>query len=168
MKFYPYEKGGGAETVFSHAEGGHNKLWGSFSHIEGEGAKSFHSLKGGRKKFHPVLRGRGWGGGGQTVSDTIFSHFVAPLPVISDQPLMVLFLFGWAQYTRSDRENQSFNHFDGNSHTHGTCLSSVSKSLHSSNTSLAREWRYGFPPHSPHISSVVNRDIPELADPCHN
>ena len=25
---YPYEKGGGG--IFSHAEGGHNKFWGSF------------------------------------------------------------------------------------------------------------------------------------------
>ena len=31
MKFYPYKKGGGGGTSFSHAEGGgHNKFWGSF------------------------------------------------------------------------------------------------------------------------------------------
>ena len=30
MKFYPYEKGGGAEKWFNHAEGGHNMFWGSF------------------------------------------------------------------------------------------------------------------------------------------
>ena len=63
MKFYPYEKGGGAEKVLAmHAEGGggHKKFWGSFdtvacsfSHIEegGGGAKCFHSLKGGAKSF---------------------------------------------------------------------------------------------------------------------
>ena len=45
--------------------GGHKKFWGSFyavacsfSHIEsGEGAKRFHSFKGGREKFYLALRG---------------------------------------------------------------------------------------------------------------
>ena len=32
MRFYPYEKGGGAKS-FSHAEGGHNKFWGSFHEV---------------------------------------------------------------------------------------------------------------------------------------
>ena len=31
MKFYPYEKGGGAEKGLSHAEGGHKQFWGSFN-----------------------------------------------------------------------------------------------------------------------------------------
>ena len=30
MKFYPYEKGGGAEKVLAMLKGGHNKFWGSF------------------------------------------------------------------------------------------------------------------------------------------
>ena len=30
VKFYPYRKGGGGGKSFSHAEGGHNKFWGSF------------------------------------------------------------------------------------------------------------------------------------------
>ena len=30
MKFYPYKKGGGGRTSFSHAEGGPQKLLGSF------------------------------------------------------------------------------------------------------------------------------------------
>ena len=29
MKFYPYEKGGGAEKVLA-MQGGHTKFWGSF------------------------------------------------------------------------------------------------------------------------------------------
>ena len=65
VKFYPYRKaGGGCRTSFSHAEGGggggHNNFLGSFyaialsfSHIEGQGAKSVHSLKGGARKVLP-------------------------------------------------------------------------------------------------------------------
>ena len=73
VKFYPYEKGGGGKS-FSHAErGGHNIFWGSFyavlAMLKG-GAKSFHSFKGGRKKFYPVSRGRL-----QKVSHPPFSHF---------------------------------------------------------------------------------------------
>ena len=30
MKFYPYEKGGGAEKALAMLKGGHKKLWGSF------------------------------------------------------------------------------------------------------------------------------------------
>ena len=30
MKFYPYEKGGGAEKVLAMLKGGHTKFWGSF------------------------------------------------------------------------------------------------------------------------------------------
>ena len=30
MKFYPCEKGGGAEKVLAMLKGRHNKLWGSF------------------------------------------------------------------------------------------------------------------------------------------
>ena len=30
MIFYPYENGGGGGMCFSHAEGGHKKIWGSF------------------------------------------------------------------------------------------------------------------------------------------
>ena len=42
---------------FSHAEGGGGGSITSFSHIGGgEGAKSFHSLKGGCEKFYTVLR----------------------------------------------------------------------------------------------------------------
>ena len=59
LKFYPYEKGGGAEKVLA---------------ILKRGGKSFHSLKGGRKKSYPVLTR----GGAQKVSDPRFSHFVAP------------------------------------------------------------------------------------------
>ena len=73
-KFYPYEKrggGGGAEQVYSHVEGG--------------GAKSFHSLKAGVRKVLPCLEE-----GTQKVADQQFSNFVAPpppLPVINDQSL---------------------------------------------------------------------------------
>ena len=42
MKFYPYEKGGGGGTCFSHAEGD---------------AKSFHPLKWGAQKVLPCLEG---------------------------------------------------------------------------------------------------------------
>ena len=31
VKFYPYEKGGGAEKVLAMLKGGHNKFWGSLS-----------------------------------------------------------------------------------------------------------------------------------------
>ena len=58
----------------------------SLSHIEGGeggGAESVHSLKGGHKMFYPVMRG-----GGAKVSDSRFSYFVAPLPIIIDQTLM--------------------------------------------------------------------------------
>ena len=54
MKFYPYKK--------NHAEGGHNKFLGSFSHKEGGGTKSFHFLKGGGGT-RKVLPCQGWGGG---------------------------------------------------------------------------------------------------------
>ena len=73
----------GGRKSFSHAEGGAQKVLGSFlrgslnfSHIVGGGGgtKSFHHLKEG-KKFYPVLRG-----GLQKVSDPRFSHFVAPPP----------------------------------------------------------------------------------------
>ena len=30
MKFYPYERGGGAEKVLAILKGGHKKFWGSF------------------------------------------------------------------------------------------------------------------------------------------
>ena len=30
VKFYPYEKGGGAEKVLAMLKGGHKKFWGSF------------------------------------------------------------------------------------------------------------------------------------------
>ena len=78
----PLRKGGGGGKSFSHAEEGAQKFWGSFytvawsfSHIEG-GAKSFHSLKGGRKKFDPVLSG---GGGAKSFRPTIFP-FCSPPP----------------------------------------------------------------------------------------
>ena len=52
VKFYPYKRAGGKSD--SHAEGGHKQFSGifnirarSFSHSEGEGAKSCHPLKGG-------------------------------------------------------------------------------------------------------------------------
>ena len=57
MKFYSYEKGGGAEKVLAKLKGGHNKFWGSFTQLlevlailKGGGAKSFHSLIGGVAK----------------------------------------------------------------------------------------------------------------------
>ena len=63
MKFYPYVKRGGAETVLAMLKGrGHNKFSGSsytvacFSHVE-VGDKKFPLFKGGREKFYPVLRG---------------------------------------------------------------------------------------------------------------
>ena len=31
VKFYPYEKGGGAKKVLAMLKGGHNKFWGSFN-----------------------------------------------------------------------------------------------------------------------------------------
>ena len=34
MKFYPYEKGGGAEEVLAILKGGHKKLWGSFYAVD--------------------------------------------------------------------------------------------------------------------------------------
>ena len=80
MKFYPYERGGGAEKVLAKLKGGggHKKFRGSFSHIVGGGREKFPLFKrgGGRQKFYPVLRG-----GAQKVSDPRFSHFVAPPPI---------------------------------------------------------------------------------------
>ena len=82
MKFYPYLKRG-AENVLAMLKGGHKKFRGSFyaaawnfSLIVRGGAKSFHSLKGGGVKSYTLS----WGGGAQKVSDTQFSHFVAPPP----------------------------------------------------------------------------------------
>ena len=56
VKYYPYKKGGGGGTSFSHAEGGPKTFWGSFyavalAILKG-GITSFHSLKvGGVKSF---------------------------------------------------------------------------------------------------------------------
>ena len=36
------------------------------------GAKSYHPLKGGREKFHPVLRREGGGGGGKKFQTSNF------------------------------------------------------------------------------------------------
>ena len=33
MKFYPNEKGGGAEKVLAMLKGGHKKIWGSFNAV---------------------------------------------------------------------------------------------------------------------------------------
>ena len=33
VKFYPYEKGGGAEKVLAMSKGGHKKFWGSFYRV---------------------------------------------------------------------------------------------------------------------------------------
>ena len=33
VKFYPYEKGGGAEQVLAMLKGGHKKFWGSFIYV---------------------------------------------------------------------------------------------------------------------------------------
>ena len=56
----PLQKGGQGRKSFSHAEGGgggHNKFWGSFSHIVG-GHKEFPLFKmGGAKSFIPCLEG---------------------------------------------------------------------------------------------------------------
>ena len=79
VKFYPMKRWR-AEKVLAMLKGGHKKFLGvlymvagTYSHING-GAKRFHSLKGGRKTFHPVLRG------GVKSLDQRFSHFVAPPP----------------------------------------------------------------------------------------
>ena len=95
------QKRGGWKSS-SHAKGGHNKFWGSFylvawsfSHFKGGGgAKIFHSLKGGGMKSFTLSWGGAQkvlpcleGGGAQKVSDQRLSHFVAPLPVISDRSL---------------------------------------------------------------------------------
>ena len=57
VKFYPYEKGGGAEKVLAMTTRERKRFWGSFyavvwsfSHIEGE-RKKFPLFKGGCKKF---------------------------------------------------------------------------------------------------------------------
>ena len=80
MKFYPFKKRG-AEELLAMLKGGHKKFWGSFypvvrsfSHIEG-GRKMFPLFKKGPQKVLPCLDG-----GAQKVSDTHFSHFVAPPP----------------------------------------------------------------------------------------
>ena len=96
VKFYPYEMGGGAETVLAMLKGGTTSFEVVFNTEAclaimmggGGGRKKFPPFKrGGRKKFYPVLRG----GGAQKVSDPRFSHFVAPppLPVINDQSLSI-------------------------------------------------------------------------------
>ena len=51
----------------------------------GGGTKSCHSLKGGAQNVLPCLEG-----GPQKVLDPRFSHFVAPLPVINDQSLILI------------------------------------------------------------------------------
>ena len=78
MKFYPYEKGV-AKKVLAMLKGQHKKFWGSFyavawsfSHIVGGGDESFHSLKGGTKRF-TLSRG----GGHKKIRTR---HFVAPPP----------------------------------------------------------------------------------------
>ena len=66
--------GWGAES-FSHAEGGGGggglEALAILKAGRGGGAKSFHSLKGGREKLR--------GGGEHNVLDPGLSHFVAPL-----------------------------------------------------------------------------------------
>ena len=70
-----------AEKVLAMLKGGHKKFWGSFyavalsfSHIVGGGREKFPLFKrGGARKVLPCLEG-----GAQKVSDTRFSHFVAP------------------------------------------------------------------------------------------
>ena len=78
-------------------KGGHKKFWGSFN----TGAWSFSHSDGGAKSSNPI---RGGGvqqvlpcleGGAQKVSDPIFSHFVAPLPVINDQSLIIYMHNAW-------------------------------------------------------------------------
>ena len=54
MKFYPYEKGGGAEKVLAMPKGkGHNKFWGNFYTV----AEVLAILKGGCKMFPLFKRG---------------------------------------------------------------------------------------------------------------
>ena len=73
MKFYPYKKVG-AEKVLAMLKGGGgpHKVFGEFEVLailkRERGAKSFHSLKGGRKMFYPVLMG------GAKSSHPRFSH----------------------------------------------------------------------------------------------
>ena len=81
VKFYPYEMGGGGGGKrLSHAEGGAQKVWGSFS----AAAWCFSHIVGGRGEFPRFKRGGAksftlsWGGGGaQQVLDPRFSHLVA-------------------------------------------------------------------------------------------
>ena len=90
MKFYPDENGG-AGKVLAMLKGGGTKSFGvvfmqwlEVLVILKGGAKSVHSLKGGRaRKVLPCLEG----GGAKSFGPMIF-HFVAPpLPIINDQSL---------------------------------------------------------------------------------
>ena len=101
MKFYPYEKGGGAKNVLPILKGGggettcfgvvSTRVLPSFNHTGG-GAQNVSSLEkcalgrggGGRKMFYPVLRGcsKSFGPAISSFCST------SPLPIINDQSLI--------------------------------------------------------------------------------
>ena len=82
---------GGAEKVLAMLKGGNKKSWGSFTLYFSfshngilRAQKGFHSLKGGREKFYPVLRG-----GAKSFGPAIFpfcSHTPPPLPLLMTSP----------------------------------------------------------------------------------
>ena len=83
MKFYRYEKGGGAEKVVAMLNGGHTKFWGSFYMV----AYRFSHIVGRHEKFPLFKRGVGaqkvlpcFEVGRKKVSGPRFSHFVDPPP----------------------------------------------------------------------------------------
>ena len=74
-KFYPYEKGGGAEKVLSHAEVGRGGGGGGARHILTWKLEVLTRLKGAQPNFHPKMGGgaqksyrlEGWRGGGTKI-----------------------------------------------------------------------------------------------------
>ena len=93
--FTPAKKrGGGTEKVLDMLKGGTTPFdviltWELevLAILMGVGAKSFHPLKGGRKRFYPVLRG---GGRGTTSFGPAIFPFCSPPPfpiIINDQSL---------------------------------------------------------------------------------
>ena len=79
MKFYPYQKGGGAEKALAMLKGEHKKFWDSFyvvlAILKGGGEKSLPSLKGGGAKSFTVLRG-----GAKSFGSAIFPFSSPPSP----------------------------------------------------------------------------------------
>ena len=78
MKFYPYEKGVGAEKVLAMLKGGHKK----FGVVFMRWLEVLAILKVGHNKFYPVLSGCT-----HKVSDPGFYHLLVPLPLNNDQSL---------------------------------------------------------------------------------